>query len=413
MKSNKMRLFLMTLTSGAILMACGGGDGASNNTQEAEGNNGTEEAAGDTTEETESYKIGVQIHDATDSEIVAFQEYYEDYIQEQYNVEFLFSSTIATAEEERTSAENFINQGVEAIISFSDSDRPSIINMTEDAGIYYAVGAGTLADEQYDEFKNNEYYVGSIGPSLDEEEQVGYDMARHYIDQGYTNYLIYGGGYDFVDMHKMRTDGMIRALEEEGVVYTAGENGSLGTFESDTFTINTISGFPDDSGAFFGTVSERVGEEGLEVILTAALGVEFFGTSLAQSDSDIKMGTVASFNEAYYEGFNAGQVDYLAGKFSSSIGPIFTAVHNSVLGDKDVVRTADDSAFRIDQGYWIADSLERFNEMYELSNDTENPAYDKGLLDEIIKHYNPDMTYETFESFVQSYSYDEILDKKN
>lgn len=405
MKFKKMGLLLLTVVSSSMLFARGGsGEGS--------------EVAAQTSNEsitptTESYKIGVQIHDATDSEIVAFQDYYEDYISDAYNVEFLFSGTIATAEEERTAAENFINQGVKAIISFSDSDRPAIINMTEEAGVYYAVGAGTLADEQYEAFKDYDYYIGSIGPSLEEEEQVGYDMAKHYIENGHKNYLIYGGGYDFVDMHRMRTDGMIRALEEEGVIYTPGENGSLGTFESDTYKIQTMSGFPDSSGAFFGTVSERAGEEGLEVIMTAALGVEFFGTALAQSESDIKMGTVASFNEAYYEAFNASQVDYLAGKFSSSIGPIFTAVHNAVLGDKDVITTAEGSAFRIDQGYWIADSTERFNEMYELSNDNENPAYNKELLDNIVAESNPELTYEDFEAFIQSYSYDEILSKKN
>lgn len=411
MKTRKIAQLLMSLSTGVVLMACAA-DSETEDVESSDQDTSSEENAGETVEETESYSIGVQIHDATDSEIIAFKEYYEDYIQEQYNVEFLFSGTIATAEEERSSAENFINQGVEAIISFSDSDRASIIDMTEDAGIHYAVAAGTASDELYEDVQDNEFYVGSIGPSLEEEEQVGYDMARHFIDEGYTNFLIYGGGYDFVEMHKMRTDGMIRALEEEGVVYTE-DNGSLGTFESDTFTINTMSGFPDDSGAFFGTVSERAGEEGLEVILTAALGVEFFGTPLAQSANDIKMGTVASFNDVYNDAFNAGQVDYLAGKFSSSIGPIFAATHNAVLGDTDVVRNDNGNAFKIDQGYWIADNVDRFNEMYELSNDIDDPAYSKDLLDEVIKNNNSELTFADFESFVQQYSYDEILEMKN
>lgn len=409
MNIKKLALLFMALVLSLVLVACG--DDSAEESSSNDTDSDTQSDEGEGTVETESYKIGVQIHDATDSEIVAFKEYYEDYIQDQYNVEFLFSGTIATAEEERTSAENFINQGVKAIISFSDSDRAAIIQMTEEAGIYYAVAAGTLGDELYNEVKDNEFYIGSIGPSLEDEEQVGYDMAKHYIDQGYTEYLLYGGGYDFVDMHKMRTNGMIRAFEEAGVVYTAADGGSLGSFESDEFTINTISGFPDDSGAFFGTVSERVGNQDLEVIVSAALGVEFFGTSLAQSGRDIKMGSVASFNEAYYEAFNANQIDYLAGKFASSIGPIFAAVHNAVNGDLDVVHP-DDEAFRLDQGYWIADNLERFNEMYEVSNDTTNPAYTKELLDEVIKQYNEDVTFNEFQSFVERYSFDEIRSMK-
>lgn len=405
MKIKKLGLFLMVLVLSLVLVACG--------EEGTESDTGQNSPTGDSQAEfeSESYKIGVQIHDATDSEIVAFKNYYEDYIQENYNVEFLFSGTIATAEEERSSAENFINQGVKAIISFSDSDRASIIQMTEEAGVYYAVGAGTLSDELYEEVKDNEFYIGSIGPSLEDEEQVGYDMAQHYINQGYTNFLVYAGGYDFVDMHKMRTNGMIRAFEEAGVAYTPDEGGSLGTFESDEFSISTLSGFPDDSGAFFGSVSELVGNPDLEVIVSAALGVEFFGTSLAQADHDIKMGSVASFNEAYYSAFNANQIDYLAGKFASSIGPVFAAVHNAVIGDVAVIRD-NNQAFRLDQGYWIADGLERFNEMYEVSNDTENPAYNKELLDGIISKFNESTTFDSFEQFVSQYSYDEIKNMK-
>ena len=123
------------------------------------------------------------------------------------------------------------------------------------------------------------------------------------------------------------------------------------------------------------------------------------------------MGSVASFNEAYYSAFNANQIDYLAGKFASSIGPIFAAVHNAVIGDVAVIRD-NNQAFRLDQGYWIADGLERFNEMYEVSNDTENPAYNKELLDGIISKFNESTTFDSFEQFVSQYSYDEIKNMK-
>ncbi|MCZ0701612.1 hypothetical protein J2T56_000182 [Natronobacillus azotifigens] len=396
---NKIGLLVFSLLLIGLLAACNGDSDPQTN--------GVDNGANEEQDQGPTQKIGVQIYDATDSELIAFRRYYQDYIEDNYNVEFLFSDSLDTAEAERTSTENFINQGVAAIISFSDSDRMSVIQMTEDAGVYYAIGAGTLSDEQLDMLSDNEYFVGSIGPSLAEEEEVGYDMAKHYIEQGYTNFLLYAGGYPFVDMHLMRTHGMIRALEEVGVTYNAREDGQIGTFESDEYTINTVYGFPDDSGAFFGTVAERVNEPGLEVILTAGLGVEFFGTALAQSGQDIRMGTVASFEDAYYEGFSAGQVDYLAGKFSSSIGPIFAAVYNAINGDMEVVRN-NGNPFRIDQGYWIATNVDEFNEMYEMSNSTENPAYTKELLDMVIKSENPDTDYDNFESFVQSYSFDEI-----
>ncbi|MCK0472788.1 hypothetical protein [Halalkalibacter sp. APA_J-10(15)] len=401
----KRSMLLVGLCMVFILAACGG-------ESTVEDSSDPEQTEEDTdmdshTDEDEAIRIGVQIYDATDSEVVAFKRYYEDYIEDHYNVEFLFSESINTAEEEVTSTENFINQGVDAIISFSDQDRMAVIRRTEDAGVHYAIAAGTLSDEQYDQVKDNEYFVGSIGPSLEQEEQIGYDMAKHYLDEGYTNFLLYAGGYPYVDMHQMRTSGMIRAFEEAGVAYTPREDGQFGEFSGDGFTINTIAGFPDDSGAFFGTAGERVSETGLEVVLTAALGLEFFGTPIAQSGSDIQLATVSSFTEAYKGGFEAGQVDYLAGKFASSIGPIFAAVYNAVNGDEDVARQ-EGGAFRLDQGYWVATTQDEFNEMYTLSNSIEEPAYTDELLNTVIKRFNEETTYQQFADLVESYEFSSI-----
>lgn len=411
-KSSKSMMWIVGLVLILVLAACGG-EGAqeknnsNNNANERSEENNSNNNVNEAGQDTPAKKIGVQIYDATDSEVVAFKRYYTDYIADNYNVEFLFSETIETAEAERTSAENFINQGVEAIISFSDQDRLAMIKMADEANVYYAVGAGTLEDEQFEEVKDYEYYIGSIGPSLVEEEEVGYEMAKYYIENGHKNYLLYTGGYPFVDMHKMRTDGIIRAFEEVGVTYNAQEDGQIGNFESDEYTINTIDGFPDDSGAFFGTAGELVNDQNLEVVITAALGLEFFGTPIAQSGADLKMGTVASFTEAYHDGFEADQVDYLAGKFASSIGPIFAAVYNAMNGDTDVIKN-NGEAFRIDQGYWVATDKNQFNEMYQLSNSVEDPAYTKELLDTVIAEFNEDTDYENFESFVKNYSFNDI-----
>lgn len=355
-------------------------------------------------------KIGVLIYDATDSEVVAFKNYYEKYIAKNYNAEFVYSDTINTAEQEKAALENFIAQKAKGVISFSDQDRIASIKMCEDAEVYYAVGAGTLSDEQYEQVKDNKYYVGSIGPSLDNEEQVGYDMAKYYIGQGAKNFLVYTGGYPFVAMHKKRTDGMIKAFEEAGVTYKEGANGTIGTFTGGDYTIDTMDGFPDDSGAFFGTAGQKLGAAKLEVVLTAALGVELFGTSISQVNPDLKLATVSSFTEAYKSAFNAepAQTDYLAGKFASSIGPVFAAVYNAINGDIDTVRD-NGQAFRLDQGYWTAIGKDQFNEMYDLSNNTDSPAYAKKDLDTVIKETNEQTDFNNFKAFVEAYRYEDIM----
>ncbi len=356
----------------------------------------------------ETTRIGVLIYDATDSEVIAFRHYYEDYIEQHYNVDFIYSEAIATAEEEVTAVENMIAQRCVAIISMSDQDRESCMTICEEAGVWFTIAAASLTDEQYEAMKDYTYYVGSIGPDMTLEEEVGYQMAKYYIDAGNTNFILYAGGYPYVTMHLYRTNGFIRAFEEAGAVYTPGANGSLGTFESDTFTIQTFDGFPTDAGAFFGTVSQMVSAEGVEVILTAALGVEFFAASVSQINPSIKIATVGAFSDAYKAAFDAepAQCDYLAGKFASSIGPAFIATLNALEGN--AFRTADGSAFRLNQDYWIATNTEEFDAMYELSADFENPAYDAETLNTMLVSQNPDVTYDDFAAFVSACSYEDL-----
>ncbi len=360
-------------------------------------------------DDMDKVKIGVLIYDSTDSEVVAFKNYYTQYLAKQYPVEFIYSDSITTAEEEIAAIENFVNLKVKGIVSFSDQDRVASIKLCEEAQIYYAIGAGTLSDDKYNELKGYKYYVGSVGPTLANEKKVGYEMAKYYLESGATNFLVYAGGYPFVEMHRERTEGMIQAFEEVGIIYTPGDNGTFGKLEGAGYTINTISGFPDEAGAFWGTVGQKVAEQNLEVVLTSCLGVEFFGAAISQINPNIKLATVASFTESYTAAFNASpaQVDYLAGKYGSSIGPIFAALFNCVTGNADVTRD-NGNAFNLSQDYWVAIGTEQYNKMSDIANSTENPAYAKADLDKYIKLINENTTFEEFKKFTEASSFEDI-----
>ena len=164
-----------------------------------------------------SVKIGVLVADATGAEALAFRAYYEKYIAKAYDVEFIYSDELTDAAGEKSAIDNFIVNNCKAVISFSSFDRPSQIDQCDAAGIYYAVATGTLSDEQYEEYKDYDYYVGAIGPSLDIEFQAGYDMAAYYIDQGMTKFGMFGGAVPYYnDMHIYRAAGMLAAMVEKG-----------------------------------------------------------------------------------------------------------------------------------------------------------------------------------------------------
>lgn len=359
----------------------------------------------------EKVNIGVLIYDPSDSQVLAFQKYYNDYIAKNYNVEFKFSDAVSTAEEEKSAIENFASQNCKAMIALTQSDMVAAINEAAKAKMYYIVGVGTMTDEQYDATKDNEYFLGTIGPDLASEEKAGYDMAKNYIAEGDTNYVLYAGGMSYgVDAHRKRFEGFVKAFQEAGVTYKKPAAGKfIGTFESDKYKIQVLEGFPDDAGAFYTEAQQKLGEDGVQTLLSVGIGLEVFGATISNVNPEIKLATVSAFTEAYKDGFDADpqQVDYLSGTFPAMIGPTFAAVMNAVNGDGEDFRE-DGQAFRITQDYWNAQSKDEFETMYKIANDFKDPAINKSDLDQLIKQNNEDITYKKFKEFASNVDFSTI-----
>lgn len=101
---------------------------------------------------------------------------------------------------------------------------------------------------------------------------------------------------------------------------------------------------------------------------------------------------------------DGGMLDYLAGKFSASIGPIFIATYRAVLGSP--IRTEDGNALALSQGYWVATSPEEFSEYYAVDSSVDSPAYTKGMLDGLLT-----ADYASFEKFVSAYGFKDIQEE--
>ena len=139
--------------------------------------NGSSEASGTKS----NVKIGVLVADATGAEALAFRSYYENYIQAQYDVTFMYSDELSDAAAEASAIDNFIANNCKAILSFASADRQAQIEKCQENKVWYAVATGTLSAEEYEKYKTYSYYVGAIGPDLATEFKAGYDMAKHYL----------------------------------------------------------------------------------------------------------------------------------------------------------------------------------------------------------------------------------------
>ncbi len=359
----------------------------------------------------ETVRIGVLVSDTTSAEALSFRSYYENYIQSVYNVEFMYSDELKDAAAEQSAIDNFIANNCKAIISFSSADRPAQIEKCEQEKIYYAVATGTLTDEQYEKYKSYSYYVGAIGPDLNEEYQAGYDMAKYFLDQGYTKFGMFtGASVYFTEMHIYRAAGMLAAMCEAGggtyngasgmdiVGAIMGAGGNVEPAAIGSVQLNGVVSGYDFDDAWFGKLAAVANDPEVEVLLAVGSGQ----TTFAGFKPEGKMlGDIDCYTADSVALVESGTLNYLAGKFSASIGPVFAATLSAVYGKP--IRTADGSAFALSQGYWVATDAETAKKYYEVDSSTTEPAYTKAKLDTLIG-----ASYDDFEKFVSAYSFEEI-----
>lgn len=361
-------------------------------------------------------KMCVLVSDATSSEALGFKAYYTEYVQDNFNVEFVYSDELADAEAEKTAMEGFIANNCKAVISFASADRPAQIEMAEDAGVYYAVATGTLSDEDYDTYKDYAYYVGAIGPSLDIEYQAGYDMATYFVEEGATSFGIFGAGIPYyLDMHIYRTAGMLAALAEEPSTSYGGQTdfGAIlgkifqdGTikiedFESDVYSLTGyLEAWNFGDSAWQANMASMVAADP-DVIMAAGTGFAVLGAAVA--GTDIKIGDIDAYTEENLAAMESGVLAYLAGKFTSINGPIFAATLSAVQGEP--LRADGDTAIALGQGYWVATSDEEFAQILE-ADSVESPVYDQAALEPWIAS---GATYDDFATFVSQYTFADLV----
>ena len=372
------------------------GGGASNNSSDS--NSGGGNSGGGNSGKT--VKIGVLVADVSGDEALAFRSYYEDYIAGQYNVQFSYTDQLTDAAGERSAIEQFAAQGYDAVISLSSSDRAMQLETCAQNEVYYAVASGMLDDEQFEQYKSNEYFVGQIGPSMTTEYEAGYAMGEYYKDTvGVKSVGIYGA---FIPnpMHVYRMAGLLSGL---GLTYDGAEGMGIvgGIFGDMGVDLSKISGDVSVVGyvqQFGDTTYDEIGAAvaaNPDVFLSVGMATTFFNQVFSGANinyTDIDSFTTANGEQMSQEG---GKLSYLEGKYVSSIGPIFAAVYNAVNGN--AIRD-NGNAISISQSYWVATSAEEFAKFQE-SDSATNPIFNKELLDTVI---GENISFDTFKTFVET-----------
>lgn len=350
------------------------------------GNSGN--AAGDTSakesKKQSDVKIGVLVQDVSGEEALGFRAYYEDYIADQYGVTFTYTDELTDAASEKSAIEKFASQGYQGVISFSSNDRALQIETCESNQIYYAVAAGMLDDDQYEQYKGNEYFLGQVGPSMETEYQAGVDMGKFFADKGIKTVAMYGA---FIPnpIHVYRVAGVLSGLglsydgstdeaEVVGKIF-ADQGVDPSKVSGDIEMVAYLQGYGD-------TTTDEINaaiQAAPDAFISVGMATTFFTQQL--NAAGIEFSDIDSFTKSNGEAITSGKLVYLAGKYSSSVGPAFALIMNAINGN--IVRDADGNAVSISQNYQVATDEATFDEFYKTDNG-DNPIYNKETLDKII-----------------------------
>lgn len=344
---------------------------------------------------SEQIRIGVLVSDVSGDEAVAFRNYYTQYIAPEYNVTFTYTDQLNDSAAEIAAIEQFAAQNYDAIISLSANDRASQLEACSDNQMYYAIASG-MEDDLYNTYKTNDYFVGQIGPSMQTEYEAGLALGQYYADKLTDSVAIYGA---FIPnpMHVYRMAGLLTGL---GATYggASGQDIVGGIFADGGVTstkialtgktVSYLAGFGDSTMSEVNTIIAT----DPDAFLSVGMATTFFAALL--NNAEIPYADIDSFTASNATNMQSGSLEYLAGKYTSSIGPIFAAVYNAINGNK--IEDADGNAISISQGYWVATSYEQV-QLFQTADSYSAPIFDKELLDTVVGN---DVTYAEFETFV-------------
>lgn len=362
-----------------------------------------------------NHKIGVAVYDVLDDEVITFREYLTNYIEKCFpEVEFRYSYAIRSKDDEMKFLKDACAEGVEGIMSFITYDLPEEVKYCKSQGVYYVLASGTVTEEDYESVADDSYFLGVIGPGNRIEREAGAEMADYFIHekQGKSYILFTGGTSIGNEMHHARSMGALEVFEKEF--------GDLGQdVEALALTEEPVKLSLGDVNltVFPGyTTRENVEKKAIEELENNSYDYALSMFSMysivdVMTKEGVKQGVIDCYSMTNKELFAKGTLCYVAGKFSSTIGPAFAAMYNAITGYGDEFRE-DGRAFRMTQGFWVSKSKEEYDEQYALATGVYVNAYNYEDLCSVMKVYDEEASFEKLKTLTEAYTREEAEERR-
>lgn len=357
-------------------------------------------------------KIGVAVYNTKDPEVIAFRNYYEHYVGDCFDVEFVYSNSIQSVEEEIQFIEEMAEKEIGGVISFTSRDLTEIMKVCEEKKIYYMRGSGSISDELYESVKDNPWYIGSIGPGSEMEYSAAKEMAQYFIEKtsekDAVSYLIFtGGAVSGNVMHQYRSEAILARI---------GADPALAMSEVVTETTCNLGTAIICPGLFVREetreeVKRVLSEHSFDVImssLSVAGIMDLLKAAKADNNKKVMIGVVDCFTEENMKAFNDKLLHYMTGKYASMIGPAFCFMYNALTGHAEEYRNSDGTAVRIPQGFWMAAGKKEYEKLYNLTINEYVNAYSKVDLAANMKYFSPDADLERLIKLTEAYTEEDV-----
>lgn len=405
MKKKLAALLIAALTLG--LTACG--QAAKTEEPAAEQNSEVTESQMD--EADHMHTIGVMVYSLTDEEVLARKKYLEGYIEDCFNVDFVYSNAIMTLDEGLEFIKNAADYGCDGIISFNTHDIEQEVALCEENEMYYMMGSETIHEDLFEVVADNPWFIGVVGPGEEEEYKAGVNMTDFFIDKAFGDeyFVMTGGAGMGNEMHRQRTMGILDTLsaaygaevDSEGLASTA----EIQHIQIGNATVCLAPGYvqmPETAE----TIQAEYEQDQFPCVLSV-----YNGSVIADSFKEAHVAIVDCFSEQNLEHFNNGRLDYVTGKYGSIVGPAFAAMYNAVTGHADQFRD-NGRAFKMEQGFWAASSKEEFEEKYMVAASLEIQAYNYDDLRNVTIEYNENATLDDLKALTKAYTYEDVCERR-
>lgn len=436
MKKRMLALALSALLAAGTLAGCGSGSQTSADTKtgapaastqagsEAESKTG-EAASGAYDHKTahDTFKIGLAYSDMSNENLERI-DYLKNYIAPNYNVDFIVSEALDSAEAELNFIENAAISGAVAILSFSPTYYEQAANKCEELGLYYCVQR-TADTSSVDGL---EHFCGGFGTKqASNAEQMGI-AANKFLSDGETHGILIPTLLACKNntAHRLNSTAVLQAVQDTyGLKFTQPLE--------DLVIVGEPTTAENDKGIEVYLYPGQLNKEEVVTGISAALltgkydivmGAGNTYTQLSQiideaeraHNKNIMVASVGELSESLHTAMNTDDctghkaLDYAVVKSTTVIaGEGFAVLMNGILGDMDVLKP-EGTAVKYEALNWGCDGPEQLAVIEQLDQGEDTYVFNKSMIDSLIKKTNPELTNEMIHSTLNSLTLDKCLE---